>query len=519
MKKKEEKPADTYIVMGDIPCPMHVAHYVDILQKNKTCYLLVGAVDADGVIHHVRCPLRLAYDLPVGAILRPGAPIMTESAEYCGYDVKTRELWLPDIRLMLPQDSAAASEEVCRVDNNLCLGAVQGVRYRDEVYLLPPFALVRAFLGAEARLLTMIARGDDLRKKYDIEMVDESVVVTPHVRIADRTLKMLIQYNGDPNLRLMLHEMVSHLAVGDCTSDLWIPDVSGKLICKMITVGGYHILLDADAAELPVTYPDIKRVRQQRDKNKIVLPPADKPLLRTPKVDLSAESATEAHRRTALHQKQMPAPRFGDKISYKSTYRKSSDPAYIEQKDKLVPFVPNATYAAQDVDPDMPLGEKNSRPELDFEASEMIPVELPPGYEQFEDFKNMLARLGRFLAVREIKVQGYQYPDDTPAAALRGRQYLMCYINIGSVCLCVLELARRNYPSCSTLVLRLDRTPAEALAVCTTVLQEAGGHWGDRALAGLPMIARTMTHRYTLGVDRRERALARLLRKLLLYQF
>lgn len=180
------------------------------------------------------------------------------------------------------------AKEVCRVDNNLCLGAVQGVRYRDEVYLLPPFALVRAFLGAEARLLTMIARGDDLRKMYDIEMVDESVVVTPRVRIADRTLKMLIQYNGDPNLRLMLHEMVSHLAVGDCTSDLWIPDVSGKLICKMITVGGYHILLDADAAELPVTYPDIKRVRQQRDKNKIVLPPADKPLLRTPKVDLSA---------------------------------------------------------------------------------------------------------------------------------------------------------------------------------------------------------------------------------------
>ena len=65
MKKKGEKPADTYIVMGDIPCPMHVAHYIDILQKNKTCYLLVGAVDADGIIHHVRCPLRLAYDLPV----------------------------------------------------------------------------------------------------------------------------------------------------------------------------------------------------------------------------------------------------------------------------------------------------------------------------------------------------------------------------------------------------------------------------------------------------------------------
>ena len=96
---------------------------------------------------------------------------------------------MPDIRLMLPQDSAAASEEVCRVDNNLCLGAVQGVRYRDEVYLLPPFAPVRAFWGTEARLLTMIARGDDLRKMYDIEMVDESVVVTPHVRIADRTLK------------------------------------------------------------------------------------------------------------------------------------------------------------------------------------------------------------------------------------------------------------------------------------------------------------------------------------------
>ena len=119
---------------------------------------------------------------------------MTESAEYCGYDVKTRELWLPDIRLMLPQDSAAASEEVCRVDNKLCLGAVQGVRYRDEVYLLPPFALVRAFWSTEARLLTMIARGDDLRKMYDI-------------------------------LRLMLHEIVSHLAVGDCTSNLWIPDV------------------------------------------------------------------------------------------------------------------------------------------------------------------------------------------------------------------------------------------------------------------------------------------------------
>lgn len=516
MNKKGEKPAETYIVMADIPCPMRVAYYVDIIQKGKSFHLRIGTVDENGIIHHVICPLKLAYDLPIGAILRPGKEIITETAEYCGYEVESKELWLPEIATMHPRSSAAACEDLCRADNNICIGTMQGLMYRNDVYLLPSFELIRAFLGTEARLLTMLVRGDDMSQKYDIEVENQKVVATPHVRIADRTLKMLIEYNGIPELQVMLRDMAAYLQLGECMVDLRIPHVSGKLLCKVITVAGYHILLDADAVSLPVPYSSVTRVRQKRETTKAVLPPAKKPLLSTPRVDFAAsQEASETHRRTALYRKQMAAARFDDKIYYKSTYEKSSDTASAERKNYLGPFVPDAMCAAQDTDPEHPAGKKDSRPELDFDVLETIPVELPPGFEQFEDFRNMLSRLGRFLDVREIRVKGCRYPDDTPVAALRGRQYLMCYINIGSACLCVLELARQGYPPCATLVMRLNRAPEEMLSVCTSVLQAAGGHWGDKWVASLETIARTLVHRN----ERRERPLARILRKLLLYQW
>lgn len=520
MSRKGEKPAETYIMMADIPCPMRVAYYGDIVPKGKSFHLRIGAVDENRIIHNVSCPLKLAYDLPIGAILRPGKEIITETAEYCGYEVKTKELWLPEIATMHPRSSAAACEDLCRADNNICIGTMQGLTYRNDVYLLPSFELVRAFLGTEARLLTMLARGDDMSEKYDIEVNDQKVVATPHVRIADRTLKMLIEYNGTPQLKAMLREMAAYLQLGECMVDLHIPHVSGKLLCKVITVAGHHILLDADAVSLPVPYSLITRVRQQRKTTKVVLPPVKKPLLSTPKVDFAAsQEPSETHRRTALYRKQMAAARFDDKISYKSTYEKGSDTASAERKDHLEPFVPDATYIAQDADPGLTTKGKNSRSELDFDALETIPVELPPGFEQFEDFRNMLSRLGRFLDVQEIRVTGCRYPDDAPVAALRGRQYLMCYINIGSVCLCVLELARRGYPPCATLVMRMNRAPEEMLAMCTSVLQAAGGHWGDKWVASLETIARTLVHRNAADIDRRERSLARILMKLLLYQW
>ena len=70
MSRKGEKPAETYIMMADIPCPMRVAYYGDIVPKGKSFHLRIGAVDENRIIHNVSCPLKLAYDLPIGAILR-----------------------------------------------------------------------------------------------------------------------------------------------------------------------------------------------------------------------------------------------------------------------------------------------------------------------------------------------------------------------------------------------------------------------------------------------------------------
>lgn len=511
-------------MMTKLPKPVRIVHYVDVIEEGDSIYLRLEAVDEENIIYPIKCPLRLAYDLPIGAVIAPKRPIQVHDKDYFGYPVSVCNLPLSRIVNLPLGRSADACEEIVRANSQLSIGKMQGIKCNNEIYLIPPFGVVRAFLGADGSLLRMLAKGEKVLKKLEVEVKEDGKVeVVSHIRISNDTICTVIEYNADSELRQLFREITDRLEEGDCTTEIRIPDITGSLICRTITVAGYHIIIDADAALIPATYTDITRKCEQKKEKKIKLPPTKKPLPRPPQVDFSAGEATTKNMRVAEYQKTRPSARYDAKIKFRTKYQKSEEITPVGKKNYVGKFEPDAVFSAQDVSPEETVtvfdraGEK--RPLIEFEAKETVVFQLPKGYEHFREFAEIINRLGRIAPVRKIESEGGRFPQDAAAPVLRGRQYLACYICIYSEWFLVIELDPVNYPRSATLVVRPQQRRDLALKECLDRLMKAGGHWGRDLVRNLPMNAKIMLHRNIYSFDHCAHRLAQICRNLYLHPY